>query len=619
MTFPQSGESTLHRPLRLWPGVVLAVVVLLARFVVPSVFPQFMAYCLLGSLGGALAIALWWLLLSRAPWSERLGAIALMAGALYATRFFLDKSIATGGMGMLYPILALPPLAAAFVVWAVASRRLAGGARWATMAATIVVACGFWALIRTGGFTAASFKNDLSFRWSKNAEERLVAQGEDEAPPPTAAPAPPEPAPSAGATPAAAPSAPVSAPKEKPTAKVSEKAAASPVTTAGAKPEAEWPGFRGPERKGIATGVQIKTDWSVSPPVELWRRPIGPGWSSFAVEGDRIYTQEQRGEEEVVGCYHASTGKPVWKHRDKARFWESNAGAGPRATPTLASGRVYTLGGTGIVNVLDAGTGAVVWSRNAATDTGAKTPMWGFSGSPLVTGDLVIVAASGDLVAYDRARGEPRWYGPKGREGYSSPQLAMIDGVEQVLLLSGAGLVSVSPADGTVLWEHAWKGYPIVQPAQTADGDVLIAVSEGSGTRRLSVAHGPDGWTSRERWTSNGLKPYFNDFVVHKGHAYGFDGSILACIDVADGSRKWKGGRYGNGQLVLLPDQDLLLVLSEEGELALVEATPDQFTELARFPALEGKTWNHPVLVGDLLLARNGEQMAAFRLPVADR
>jgi outer membrane protein assembly factor BamB len=365
-------------------------------------------------------------------------------------------------------------------------------------------------------------------------------------------------------------------------------------------------------------GARIATDWSTSPPVELWRRPIGPGWSSFAVRGHLLYTQEQRGEDELVACYDVRTGKPVWRHRTAARFWESNAGAGPRGTPTLHGGRVYAFGATGIVNALDARTGALVWSHDAAADTGTQIPTWGYSSSPLVVGGLVIVAASGRLVAYDAATGDRRWLGPADDgASYSSPQLATIDGVAQVLLLNATGLTSVSPSDGTVLWQHAWKGYPIVQPALTPDGGILLAVTESSGTRRLAVAQGPGGWTVTERWTSQGLKPYFNDFVVHGGHAYGFDGRILACIDLQDGQRKWKGGRYGSGQLVLLPDQDVLLVLSEEGELALVKATPDQFTELARRPGIEGKTWNHPVLAGDVLLTRNDQEMAAFRLPLA--
>jgi outer membrane protein assembly factor BamB len=172
------------------------------------------------------------------------------------------------------------------------------------------------------------------------------------------------------------------------------------------------------------------------------------------------------------------------------------------------------------------------------------------------------------------------------------------------------------------LWTHAWPGSAIVQPALTSDGDVIVNTLGGTGglgVRRLAIARGGEEWTVTERWTSTGLKPYFSDFVVHKGYAYGFDGSILASLDLADGTRKWKGGRYGNGQLVLLADQDLLLVVAEEGDLALVSATPDRFTEIARVPALEGKTWNHPVLVGDVLLVRNGEQMAAFRVPLAAR
>ena len=262
-----------------------------------------------------------------------------------------------------------------------------------------------------------------------------------------------------------------------------------------------------------------------------------------------------------------------------------------------------------------------MWSRNAAADTKVETPGWGFAGSPLLVGDLVIVAASGRLAGYDAATGQPRWLGPEGGGGYSSPHLATIGGVPQVLLLRGARSTSVAPADGTLLWEHrAQPGVSIVQPALTAEGDVLVAAGDamgGNGIRRLAVAHGPAGWTASERWTSKGLKPYFNDFVVHKGHAFGFDGSILSCIDLEDGARKWKGGRYGHGQLVVLADQDLLLVLSEQGELALVKAAPDAFTEVARVPAIEGKTWNHPVLVGDVLLVRNGQEMAAFRLRTA--
>jgi hypothetical protein len=521
----------------------------------------------------------------------------------------------------MFPVLAVPALGLALVAWAAASRGLSNGPRRAAMVASLLLACGVFTLLRTGGISGEG-DLDLHWRWTQTPEERLLAQaGEKPAAVPAGAVAPaaakapePQPMPQAGSEPAVAPVA-VEAPKEQ---VAKEEPAVPDKAPAAAEAGADWPGFRGPQRDSAVRGVQIATDWATSPPAELWRRPVGPGWSSFAVHGDLFYTQEQRGEEESVSCYRMSTGEPVWRHRDAVRFWEANAGAGPRATPTLSNGRVYTLGATGIVNVLDAKTGAVVWSRNAASDTGAKLPIWGFSGSPLVMGDTVIVATAGTLIAYDAATGEQRWKGPESRGGYSSPHLATIDGVPQVLLVSGISVTSVAPADGKVLWEHAWDGDGIVQPALTPDGDVLIGagsgMSDGNGVLRIGVTHGPAGWTTQERWTSIGLKPYFNDFVVHKGHAFGFDGSRLACIDLKDGKRKWKDGHYGHGQIVLLPDQDLLLVLSEKGELALVGASPDQFTELAKLPAIEGKTWNHPVLAGDVLLVRNGEEMVAFRL-----
>jgi outer membrane protein assembly factor BamB len=565
-----------QKPLRLWPGLVVLTLQLLGIFVLPAVAPKLSIYGMLAGAAGALAIFVWWVFFSRAPWIERLGAIALTIVALAATRLVLHKSVAGAGMGMLFFIYGLTSVSVALVIGSLVGRRLSERPRRAVLAASILLACGAWALVRTGGITGDA-DSDLAWRWSQTPEERLLAQ-------------------------------------------TSEEPAAIPVAPAAAGGGADWPGFRGPERDGVVRGVRIATDWSAKPPVEMWRRPVGPGWSSFAVQGGLFYTQEQRGEHEVVACYDVATGKPVWAHRDAARFYESNAGAGPRATPTLSDGRVYTLGATGILNALDARDGRVVWSRNAAADTQTKTPGWGFSGSPLVVGDKVVVAAAGTLAAYDRASGEPRWTGPKAGCCYSSPHRVTIGGVEQIVLLNGPGAVSVAPDDGRVLWQHQLPtGGRIVQPALTADGDLLLSVGEGSDLYRVAVARGDGGWKVEERWASEGLKPYFSDFVVHRGHAYGLDAGTLACIDLKDGARKWAGGSYGGGQLVLLADEDLLLVISEQGELALAAASPDGFREVARFPAIKGKTWNHPVLAGDVLLVRNAEEMAAFRLSPAAR
>ncbi len=606
-------HSTPRKPLRLWPGV-LAVALQWLMFGLPLVFPDQGGIAVIGGAAGGLAVVLWWLFFSRAAWLERLGAIALMVVAVAGTSRLVHESIANGMMGLMLFVYAAPPvLSLALVAWAGASRGLSSGLRLPSMVAAILLACGTLTLVRTNGISGDATP-DLEWRWSPTAEQRLLARAGDE--PLDSARFEPKVAPSPAPASEASAGKPAEIPKE-PIATI------EPAAPAAAEMRAEWPGFRGPERDSIVRGVRIETDWSRTPPVELWRRPIGPGWSSFAVAGDRLFTQEQRGDDELVSAYNLKTGEPAWKHRDAARFWESNAGAGPRATPTLSNGRVYTLGGTGILNALDAHDGSVVWSRNAATDTGTKVPDWGIASSPLVVGDVVIAATAGSLAAYDLATGKPRWFGPTGGWGYSSPHLSTIDGVVQIVLLNGPGAIGVAPSDGTVLWKHASGGDGIVQPAVLAGGDFLVGSGSGmsgsSGMLRFTVAHEPSGWIVKERWTSPGLKPYFNDFVVHKGHVFGFDGSILACIDLDEGTRKWKGGRYGHGQLVLLPDQNVLLVLSEEGELALVSATPDKFTELARVPALEGKTWNHPVLVGDILLVRNGEEMAAFRLSLAGR
>lgn len=623
MAITQTNHLGSRKPLRLWPGVLAAVLLVVVGGILPIIVPNALLFgesifivAMTTGVAAAVAIVLWWVLFSRAPWSERLGVLALMIAAGIATRPLLHESIAGAGMGMLFYFFALQSMGLSLVVGAVASRRLSAGPRRALMIAAILLGSGVWALVRTGGVTG-DVRSDFHWRWTLSPEERLLAQARDDIP---ARPAPEFPAPaSSPAAPAATAEKPAAAPAAiastwDATKEVEKTVPADPTVS---KREPEWNGFRGPNRDSVVRGSAITTDWTRSAPVELWRRPIGPGWSSFSVDGDVIYTQEQRGEEELVSAYNLKTGAPVWRHRDPVRFYESNGGPGPRGTPTLANGRVYAMGATGVLNALRARDGLRIWSKNAVTDTDVTVPEWGVAISPLVFDDIVIVAVSGRLVAYESATGERRWLGPTGGGGYSSPHLLTIDGVPQVILLRGSRTISLAPEDGKLLWEHTWEpGGTIVQPAMGPDGDVLISLSNmsGIGMKRLAVSRGSSGWNVQEKWTSTGLKPYFNDYVVHKGYAYGFDGSILSCLDLNDGARKWKGGRYGYGQMILLADQDLLLVLSEEGDIALVSATPDKYTEVAKFKVLDAKTWNHPVVAGDVLLVRNGEEMAAFRL-----
>src|SRR5258708_3066116 len=391
------NEMVSRKPLRLWPGVAVAVLLVLVGYVIPIVAPRYAGLGMIGAALCALIVMVWWLLFSRARWYERVGALVLMIAAVIAERPFVHASIAGGAQGYLSYILGIPTLSVAPVAWAAGSRRLAPGAPAAAAVVAVLLGGLPWVIVGTGGLNANG-RSDFHWRWTPTPEERLLAQADD-----------PKPLPSAPAALATPKSAVAVTPEVKTT---NEPAAPSAVKTELAAPaatwkRAEWPGFRGPNRDGVIRGIRIATDWSQSPPVQIWRRPIGPGWSSFAVSGNLIYTQEQRGGDEVVSCYRRSTRAPVWRHRDPTRFWESNAGAGPRGTPTLSNGPVYTLGPTAIGNVLDAGSGLVVWSRNAASDGHVKIPFWGISSSPLVVDDVVIVATGGRLAPFPQATRHP--------------------------------------------------------------------------------------------------------------------------------------------------------------------------------------------------------------------
>lgn len=453
-------------------GVLLWSVWLLLPKLVPAV-------AVFGVIGGAvlgLAIVAWWLFFSRAPWVERAGAVVLMAIALVTAPRFVHISVSNGMMGMMPYIFGLPVLSSALVIGAVASRLLTKRLRPASMVASVAIACAALAVVRTDGLSGDGV-SDLHLRWTETPEQRLLAQEPEAVSAPGTSALSTAPGTIAASLPAVSTAASTAAPS---TPEPHGAPGTRAPSTAGAT-EAEWPGFRGPNRDGIVPAARIDTDWSQHPPARLWTRAIGPGWSSFAVSGDLLYTQERRGDDETVACYRVTTGEPVWRHRDNVRFWESNGGAGPRATPTLSGGRVYTFDATGILNTLDAATGAVIWSRNAKTDTGRQIPDWGFSSSPLVVDDVVIVAVSGTLAAYDVATGKARWVGPQHGGSYSSPHLVTIDGSAQVVVMTGAGATSVDPRDGKTLWEYAWEGSTIIQPAITADGHILVSTGGAMG------------------------------------------------------------------------------------------------------------------------------------------
>jgi len=382
---------------------------------------------------------------------------------------------------------------------------------------------------------------------------------------------------------------------------------------------AYWTDFRGPTRDGHYRERPILTTWPAGGLKPIWKRPVGGGYASFVIARGRAFTIEQRGAQEVVAAYDPATGRELWTNAWAGAFRESMGGDGPRATPTWADGHVYALGGQGELRCLDDRTGALVWRINILEDSGASNVQWGMSGAPLIVGDTVIVLPGGSagqsVVAYNRLTGKRAWSAQDDRQGYSSPMLVTLAGVRQIIDFAATRVMGLTPDRGEVLWEHPWKtDYDVnaSQPIVIGSNRLFLSTGYGTGAAVIELTPSATGMSVREIWRNIRMKNQFTSSVLHDGFIYGLDEAILACVDAATGELKWKGGRYGYGQIMLASGH--LIVLTEEGDLALVRAAPDRHQEIARFPAIEGKTWNHPAMSDGYLLVRNANEMAAFDL-----
>lgn len=464
---------------------------------------------------------------------------------------------------------------------------LLSGVAWRVRLAALVVLAGIGGAV-VAAVRRVEFSGDMvpiaHFRWEKTTDEVLEA-----------------------------------ARQERPRATVS---AAAPL--AGTEP-GDFPEYRGRGRDGVVAGPALALNWKTNPPRVVWRRPIGGGYAQVVIAGPLAVTIEQRRAREAVVAYDVATGAEVWVYDYPAAFSEAMGGDGPRATPTIADGQVYSLGAAGNLACLNAADGKPLWSHNILVQSGENL-QWGMSGSPLVYEDVVVVnpgvnkggSAGNALVAYDRKSGAIRWHAGDHYAGYSSPQLATLAGQPVLLLFDGDGFAIHDPKTGHELGRYPWATHErinVAQPLVLPEDRILISSGYGRGSSLLKVAPGATSWTFTERWKkvpNPNLRCRFTSPVAYQGFVYGLDEGILVCLDLTTGERRWKGGRYGNGQILLLGDR--IIVQQELGGLALVRATPTAFEELGQFPILTGKTWNCPALAHGKLFVRNQRELACLEL-----
>lgn len=390
----------------------------------------------------------------------------------------------------------------------------------------------------------------------------------------------------------------------------SRSAAMEPIVAGGR----DWPQYRGVEGAGVARGVELAPSWPEGGPPEVFRRPIGSGFAGVAAVGGRLYTMAAEGDQEVLLALDAANGETAWQVPLGERF-VSDLGDGPRATPTVVGDTVYAVSAKVRLVAVATADGSVRWSRDFPAELGAAVPRFGFSPSPLVLGDLLILEVGGSaegqaIVALDRHTGETRWTADSGPAGAGTPILVELAGVPQLVFHRRPDLVSLS-LDGEVLWRHPSALDAIVMPVALA-GDRLFVSSAtmGRGGVMLRVAKGDAGWQVSEEWVQGRMRNHFNTAVHWDGVLYGFDNATLRAVDAADGTLLWAARGFGKGSVLAADGK--LVVYGDDGTLALVDASREAYVERGRFQATEGRSWTSPTLAGNLLVVRDHDEIAAF-------
>jgi outer membrane protein assembly factor BamB len=384
-----------------------------------------------------------------------------------------------------------------------------------------------------------------------------------------------------------------------------------------------WTGFRGPNRDGHYDEKPILTRWPKEGLRQIWRQPIGGGYSSFIVADGRAYIIEQRRDREVVAAYAVSDGREIWTNAWPDKFEESMGREGPHATPTYDEGRIYATGGNGEFRCLDADSGRTIWRRSILAENHAEVPKYGEAVSPLIVEDKVIVLPGGtngfSVAAYNKLTGAPIWKSQSDKQAYTSPMLVTLAGQRQVLIVSARNVMGILPETGQLLWHLPWvveNDNAIAQPVLLGTNRFLLSAGYGKGCTAFEVTQRNTVFEARQVWRNTFLKNKFSSSVLYEGCIYGLDDETLACLDAASGELKWKEGRFGYGQVLLASGH--LVILGGSGELALVKASPVAFEVLARFPALHGKTWDHPAIADGRIFVRNAVEMACFDLGADD-